>query len=153
MNMASSDTTKFLEAYFADHIQYNYRTFNPAQPDLGNFSRGDFSHITPSNRTVTLTSKGPFQSAGVYALPGQTFKVSRLDDNSTATTNIFINSLRSAASKPFSSNGYIRPKYLQSVRISLQPGETIQLTSPYGGPVQVGFSGESGLPTTLILST
>ena len=150
MNMASSDTTKFLEAYFADHIQYNYRTFNLAQPDLGNFSRGDFSHITPSNRTVTLTSKGPFQSAGVYALPGQTFKVSRLDDNSTAITNVFINSLRSAASKPFSSNGYIRPKYLQSVRISLQPGETIQLTSPYGGPVQVGFSGESGLPTTLI---
>ncbi|AJR05293.1 hypothetical protein C9J03_23155 [Photobacterium gaetbulicola] len=149
MDMASSDTTRFLEAYYADHVQYNYRDLSPAQPDLGNFSRGDFSHITPSDRTVTLTSKAHFQSAGVYALPGQTFEVTRLDDNAAANTTVFVNSLRSSASKPFSSGGYKRPKYLQSVKISLLPGETLKLTSPYGGPVQVGFSGEAGLPVEL----
>ncbi|MGF1736025.1 ImpA family metalloprotease [Photobacterium satsumensis] len=149
MNMASTDTTTFMESYYADHVQYNYRETNPAQPDLGNFSRGNFSHITPSERTVTLTSKAHFQSAGVYALPGQTFEVTRLDNNDAANTTVFINSLRSSASKPFATSGYKRPKYLQSVKIALQPGETLKVTSPYGGPVQIGFSGESGLPVTL----
>ncbi|MGF1699511.1 ImpA family metalloprotease [Photobacterium makurazakiensis] len=145
MNMKTTDTTTFLQSYYADHVIYNYRPLNPAQLDLGNFSRSNFSHITPSNRTVELLSKANFQSAGVYALPGQTFTVRRIDSQSAATTSIFVNSLRSGASKPFSSGGYIRPKYLQSQHINVLPGETIEFTSPYGGPVQIGFGGDHKL--------
>lgn len=139
MDTKSTSTGDFLKAMFADSVIYNYRTINPAQADLGNFSRTDFSHITPTNKTVTLNSKRHFRSAGVYALPGVSFQVKRLD-SSDLTTKIFINTQRSGSTHEFANNGYSRPKYLQSQHIEVKSGETVTLTNPYGGPVQIEFS-------------
>ncbi len=139
MDKHTTNSTVFLKSLFADHAVYNYRAINPAQPDMGNFSRSDFSHITPVTKTVTLTSRQNFRAAGVYALPGQTVKVTRKDSSAT-TTAIFVNSLRAGSTHEFETNGYKRPKRLQSVAIPLLSGETIAFTSPYGGAVQIAFS-------------
>lgn len=144
MDKETSNDTDFMKSYYADHVVYNYRSINPVQKDMGNFSRSDFSHITPTNKTVNLLSKANFRAAGVYMLPGKTMKVTRLD-NTPVNTSIFINSLRTGSTHVFQeatseTNGYNRPKYLQSKKIEIKPGETLTLTSPYGGPVQISFN-------------
>lgn len=139
MDKNGSDPNAFLQALYADHAVYNYRTLNPLQPDMGNFSRSDFSHIAPITKTVNMTSRQNFRAAGVYALPGKTVRVTR-NDNSSTTTKIFINSLRSGSTHEFEAWGYSRPKFLQSAAVPIKSGETITLTSPYGGPIQIAFN-------------
>ncbi|MCK8043826.1 ImpA family metalloprotease [Shewanella sp. 1CM18E] len=138
MDVATTDSLSYLKAYYADHSVYNYRDINPVPKDLGNFSRVDFSHITATDKTINLESKKGFRSAGVYALPGQTVSVTR-NDNSPVRTWVFVNSLRSGSTHEFATNGYSRPKLLQSTHIEVKAGETIKLTSPYGGPMQISF--------------
>lgn len=139
-------TAQFLKSYFADGMVYTSRQHNPVQPDLGNFSRSDFSHITPAEKTVNITSRRPFRAAGVYALPGQTFTVTRTDSNSAVEASVFINTQRDSSTRHMVPStggtpwGYVRPKFLQSYRMPIQAGETVVLTSPYGGPVQIGFA-------------
>lgn len=139
MDKETTDDTVFMKSLYADNAVYNYRLVNPAQPDMGNFSRSDFSHITPTTRTVNLTSKKNFRSTGAYALPGKTFKVTR-NDTSNLTVKVFINTLRSGATHLYENGGYKRPKYLQSTAVEIKAGETLELTSPYGGPLQLSFS-------------
>ncbi len=139
MDKVTTDDHTFMRSFYADHAVYNYRNINPAQQDMGNFSRSDFSHITPITKIVNLTSKKSFRSAGVYALPGQTVKVTR-NDNSDLTVKVFINTLRSGATHQYEANHYNRPKYLQTPHFEIKSGETIKLTSPYGGPLQLEFS-------------
>jgi len=139
MDKLTTDTVDFFKSLYADYAIYNTRDINPTQPDMGNFSRSDFSHITPENARIVLTSKPSFRSAGVYALPGQTFTVTRTDNN-IADTSIFINTLRTGATHIFNGDKYNRPYLLQSNRITITPGETIRFTSSYGGPIQIGFS-------------
>lgn len=141
---------EFFSAYFADHAVYNYRTVNPVQPDMGNFSRSDFAHITPVDKSVVLTSKQKFRAAGVYALPGQTVSVTR-NDTSDVTVKIRVNTQRSGSTHEWADYGYKRPKFLKSSSMEIASGETIQLTSPYGGPLQVEFS-ENDLPVDLLFS-
>lgn len=128
------------KAYLADHLVYNNRSFAPQQVDLGSFSRSDFSHITPISKKVTITSQKDFRAAGVYALPGTTVRVTRLDNNSTLNTNIFVNTVRSGSTKEFSSGSYHRPKFLQSAKMKIKEGETLEFTSVYGGPIQIEFN-------------
>ena len=147
MDKVTTSDTDFLKSYFADHAVYNYRNINPVQADMGNFSRSDFSHITPVSKTVSMTSKRNFRSAGVYALPGQTVRVTR-NDSSDLTVKVFVNSLRSGSTHQWAENGYKRPKYLQSQKMQIDSGETITFTSPYGGPIQLEFS-QNDLPVEL----
>ena len=139
MDKVTTDDNLFMKSYYADHAVYNYRTINPTQPDMGNFSRSDFSHITPITKTVTFTSRKPFRSTGAYALPGQTFKVTR-DDDSNLTVKVFINTLRSGATHQYQQDGYNRPKYLQTPHFEIKSGESIEITSPYGGVIELEFS-------------
>lgn len=139
MSADKTDTLTFLRALYANGTVYMSRGINPVPNDLGNFSRTDFSHVEPTNKTITLESKRNFRSAGVYALPGQTFSVSRLD-SSDVTTRIFINTQRSGSTHEWDNNGYSRPKFLQSQWVTIEPNETLTFTHPYGGPIQIGFS-------------
>ncbi|MEE9345459.1 MAG: ImpA family metalloprotease [Methylococcales bacterium] len=139
MDKVTTDDTDFLKSYYADYAVYNFRTVNPAQPHMGNFSRSDFSHITPINKTINLTSKRNFRSTGAYAIPGKTFKITR-NDNSQLAVKVFVNTLRSSATHQWAEGGYTRPKYLESTHIAINSGETIEITSPYGGPIQLEFS-------------
>lgn len=143
MTRGETSTSDFIHAMYADMSVYNVRSVNPVPTDLGNFSRTDFSHVTPTNKTISMTTKRYFRAAGVYAMPGQTVQVTRLD-SSDVTTKVFVNSIRSGSTHWFGENqAYNRPKYLQSTHIEIQPGETLAITSPYGGPIQLEF-GENG---------
>ncbi|MCV6070595.1 hypothetical protein OFP26_34000, partial [Escherichia coli] len=78
MDKQSTGTTEFLKSYFADYVQYNSRRINPKQPNMGNFSRSEFgADVKRTDTTVNMESKRNFRSAGVYALPGETFTVTR----------------------------------------------------------------------------
>ena len=142
MDKQTTDDTEFLKAMFADYTVHHYRTRSTVSDtpvlNLGNFSRGDFSHITPVSKTVTMQSKQKFRSAGVYALPGQTFTVQRTD-SSEVVTKVFINTQRSGSTHHWAVDGYSRPRFLQSPHIEIAPGESISMTSPYGGPIQLEF--------------
>ncbi|RUM66779.1 MAG: hypothetical protein DSZ06_02650, partial [Sulfurospirillum sp.] len=140
MDKVSSDDNEFMKSLYADFSVYNYRSINPVQVDMGNFSRSDFSDIIPVTKSVVLISKKPFRALGVYVLPNKTVKITRLDHNSSTISKIFINTLRSGATHQFQKDGYKRPKYLQSTHIEIKPNETIYMTSPYGGPLEVEFS-------------
>lgn len=138
MDKVTSDPNAFFRSLFADYTHYGYRKINPAQKDMGNFSRSDFSHVRVKNREVRSLSRRPFRSVGLYALPGETFKVTR-KDNSDVETKVFVNTLRSGATHEFEENGYKRPKFLQSVHYAVMPGETLEITSAYGGVIEVAF--------------
>ncbi|MGU3846649.1 ImpA family metalloprotease, partial [Vibrio diabolicus] len=73
------------------------------------------------------------------------------NDSNEVTTKIVINSLRSGATHEFSKDGYTRPKMLTSFAYEVKPGETITLTSPYGGPIQVHFN-NNDVPVALTFS-
>ncbi len=61
-------------------------------------------------------------------------------DNNGVASSIAFNTLRSGAAHEFPGNdGYARPKFLTSVAYPVKPGETISLTSAYGGTLQVHF--------------
>ncbi len=138
MDKIATNTVTFFKSLFADYAVYNVRSVNPIQPDMGNFSRSDFSHVTPTNVQVPMVSKSYFRSTGVYALPGRSFTITR-NDNADVTTQVFINTLRTGATHIFNDHRYNRPYLLQSQRITVLPGESVTLTSSYGGPVQIAF--------------
>ncbi|MEI8596462.1 ImpA family metalloprotease [Photobacterium sp. Hal280] len=141
MSKNTTPTLAFLKSYFADHLVYHSRKYNPVPPELGNFSRTDFSHITPTDKIVTLVSRQPWRAAGVYALPGQTFSVTRTDSHDTVAASLFINTQRPSSTKQMAANhGYNRPKFLQSHHQTIKAGQTLTITSPYGGPIQIGFT-------------
>ena len=139
MDKATTDNNEFMQSLYADNAVYNFRHINPMQPDMGNFSNSDFSTITPTKRVVNMKSKRSFKATGAYALPGETFKVTR-NDNSDLVVRVFINSLRSGATHVYQKNGYKRPKWLQTRHIEIKSGESIELTSPYGGPIELEFN-------------
>lgn len=147
MDKTETDDARFLQSYYADHAAYYSRLINPAQPNMGNFSRSDFSHIMPVTKTVDMESKKNFRSAGVYALPGQTVRITRLD-TSDLEVEIYVNTQRSGSTHQWDSWGYSRPKYLKSPQLPIESGATIEFTTPYGGPVQVAFSAND-LPVQL----
>ena len=138
MDKVGTARADFLKSLFADHIVHTARGTAPVQSDLGNFSRSDFSHVTPVTKSVSLTARQHYSAAGVYAVPGQTVRVRRTD-NSDVNTHIRVNLLRSGATHEFNTDSYSRPKHLSSQDMPIAPGETLMFTSPYGGPVQIRF--------------
>jgi hypothetical protein len=147
MDKVRSNHTEVMKSFYADRAVYNYRNSNPKQPDLGNFSRSDFSHITPTTRVLNMLSKRKFSATGAYALPGQTVKVTRTD-SSDVVVKVFVNSLRAGSTHQTAKYGYTRPRLLQSTHIEIKSGETIEFTSPYGGPLQLSFD-TNDLPVTV----
>jgi hypothetical protein len=133
------DQMAFLRSYYADLATYTHRPLNPAQPDPGNFGSADFRWVTPETVELDLISRKSFRAAGVYALPGETMTVTRLDAGQV-TTKVFINTIRPNTGRIWSDGGYRRPNNLRSQSFEIAPGETLTLTSSIGGPVQVEYS-------------
>ncbi|HSC89342.1 MAG TPA: ImpA family metalloprotease, partial [Polyangiaceae bacterium] len=141
MRTDTTGTARFLEALYADHAVYNTRRFVPAQTDRGSFDSRKLERIEGNDVKVSLTSRPWFRSTGVYALPGKPLTVTRTD-GTEATTRIFVNTQRSGSTKVWeddSYGGYSRPLYLRSQAVPLAPGESVTITSAYGGPVQIEF--------------
>jgi hypothetical protein len=138
MDKMTTPRRDMLRALFADHVVHTARSFVPVQADLGNFSRSDFANTPRATVPVTLTAREHYSAAGVYAIPGQTVRVTRTD-SADVNTHIRVNLLRSGATHEFWDDGYSRPKHLSSPDMPIAPGETIEFTSPHGGPIQVRF--------------
>ncbi len=119
MSKLTTDQTEFFKSLYSDYAVYNSRKIVPIQEDMGNFSRSDFSHISPTTRDVTITSKIPFRSTGAYALPGQTFKVTRSDSTDTVV-KVFVNSIKYEATHEYLPDGYKRPKFLQTAHVEVK---------------------------------
>ena len=128
------DNARFIDAWIADNLVFVSRSGQPVPPDLGNYSRTDFSHVPPTSVNLQVESLQPFTSTGVYALPGQPVTVTR-NDQHDATAQVVVSSLRAGATKEFTR--YNRPKYLQTTRLPLAAGDSITFSSPYGGPVYI----------------
>ena len=139
MDKVTTPDIQFLSAMYSDYANYITRPINAVQKDLGNFSRSDFSTAPRIEKTISVLSKRSFRAAGVYAIPGQTVKVTRLD-SADLTTEVFISSVRDGATHWYAENGYTRPRHLKSAYLEVKPGESIEFTSAIGGPIQVYFS-------------
>jgi len=141
LTVASSSVPEFLRAYYADHAVLNVRSVAPEQPDRGSYDTRDLSHVRAVDRTVRLTSRRSFRSTGVYALPGRPMRVTRRDEGA-GNVKVFVSSVRPGSTHEWEDDnfgGYSRPKFLQSASVPLSPGETVVVTSVYGGPVQLSF--------------
>ena len=146
-----TDTRRLMLATrFADHSVSHLRPRAPRWAELGNHGRAD-SPAPTGTREITLTARAHYRSAGVYALPGQTVRVTRTDDQTQTQTSVRVNMVRPGATHPFDLGGYKRPAHVSSPDIPLAPGQTIQITSPAGGPVMIRFSGEMETEVSLTL--
>ncbi|WP_119396058.1 ImpA family metalloprotease [Salinibius halmophilus] len=145
MTASDTPTNTFVQAYLADHLVFNARPYAPVPNDLGNFSRTDFSHVTPVDMTRTYQSKRYMRAAGVYAIPGETVRVTR-SDTSDVEVRIQINTQRPGSTKEW--DNYRRPEFVRSQPMRIASGQSIEFTSVYGGPIQVLY-GSNDLPVTL----
>jgi len=138
MDRIKTPDLSFLRALYADYATYQYRDKAATWGDLGNFSRTDYSHVTPGSHHVVLESKQSFMSTGAYALPGQVVSVTRMD-NSEVSVSVFVNSIRDGATHIFADDGYKRPRFLRGQSMPIEAGESIQFNSSTGGPIQLSF--------------
>jgi hypothetical protein len=143
MDVVHTDQTKFFGSLFADYSVYIVRDINPVQPDMGDYSRSDFSHITPTNKTVNIESTKGYRSLGAYAIPGVPFTVTRTD-SSAVDTCVQIQIVRNVSKWHQTDYGYFRPKWITSECLSIKKGESLTLTSPYGGPILTRFGHSAG---------
>lgn len=124
----------FFRAYFSDLTAYINRASNTVARNLGSFS-GTFAAGTPTlSRRLTETAPLSGQRevmTGLYALPGRSVTLTRLDASAAAVT-VGLNMLRDTTHVY---NTYDRPTMLASPRVSLAAGGSLTLTSPFGGPV------------------
>ena len=148
MDRTNTPSTEFFRAYYADHATYQYRHTLGMWSDLGNYSRSDFSHITPTNRTVNHISKRHFKSTGAYAIPGQVVTVTR-NDNSDVVVKVRVGTLRDGSTRIFANDGYKRPRLLQNQSMSIEHGETIEFISSKGGPLQLEYD-TNDLPVEIV---
>lgn len=146
MKKESAPLEDFLKALYADYSVLYLRNVQPAQGDLGSFSA---PMMTPP-ATMTLTrdrevSGNHFTALGAYVLPGQTVLITR-QDNSEATLAVRINTQRTGSTRLWSE--YNRPRFLSSPAMPLTRGDTVRISSPYGGTLQLVHS-DAPTPVTV----
>ncbi|MGR5437833.1 ImpA family metalloprotease, partial [Vibrio owensii] len=126
-------THNVLVAMVADGFDYINRELNHPRKSFGNYATEIISDDRVTT-TIDINSTTTFRSSGYYALPGETFELTRLDSNDVIV-KIQLNWFREGATKQWSD--YNRPKYLNSRQYELKSGESIRLTSPLGGVIFV----------------
>jgi immunomodulating metalloprotease len=154
---ARSNPNAFARAVFADAVAPLVRPSAPPQTDPGTFicstkarSQGMCTgfgyNISAVSRgvkelTVSLLLSDEWTTSGLYALPGIPFRVTRTD-SSAGGTAIRVNFQRAATTHAFTD--YARPQYLRSAPVWVAPGQTVTLTSPWGGPIYIETKGGAG---------
>lgn len=153
--IAYSEFTQWQQALFADWTVSYARAHNLAQADLGeyvtdraNLSKGTNAHYgypaTVSERkTISVPYTGQWTSSGWYALPGQTITLSRLD-STNANVEIKLNYHRRNTNRAFEQKVYRAPLELAQQRLKLAKGQSIEFSTPYGGPIYFYISGGEG---------
>lgn len=153
--IAYSEYAQWQQALFADWTVSYARVHNLAQPDLGeyvtdsaNLSKGSNAHYaypaTVSERkTISVPYTGQWTTTGWYALPGQTIKLTRLD-SSAANVEIKLNYHRRNTNRAYEQKVYRAPLELAQQRLRLAQGQSIEFSTPYGGPIYLYISGSEG---------
>ena len=162
----AGNQAEFQKAYIADALVNYVRSAGAGQDAgtaagqgiVGNFL-GSEAKNTPTSTdfetiTVTLPGSSGFTAIGRFALPGVPVQV-KLTSLPTAGSKFtfFFNPIRPGSTKVWETpsgdrDGYRRPLFLQSPKFSLST-DAITLVSPYGGTLQLGFSGAGAASVTL----
>lgn len=137
MKKNTAPLENFLKALFADYSVHYLRDSQPAQIDMGSFS-GPLTLVPTTSLVRSLDVEGDhFTALGAYVLPGQKVAITRTDTSDVAT-GIRINTQRTGSTRLWSE--YSRPRFLASPTLPIEPGETLEFTSPYGGTLQLVHS-------------
>lgn len=129
------DVQAFLRAYFSDKTVYLSRKGGIGLArNLGNYAAPIPVDTPLLNRSISLrlpVSGTRDHLSGLYVVPGRPVTLTRTD-TSSAALRVGIHLLRDTT---WLFNTYDRPTDISSPRLSLAPGQSLTLTSPYGGPL------------------
>ncbi|SIR03887.1 Peptidase M60, enhancin and enhancin-like [Shewanella morhuae] len=152
--IAYNEYAQWQQALFADWTISYARAHNLAQPDLGeyvtdsaNLSKGNNAHYAypatiSEQKTISVPYADQWTTTGWYALPGQTIKLTRLD-SSTANVEIKLNYHRRNTNRAYEQKIYRGPLELAQQRLRLVQGQSLEFSSPYGGPIYLYISGNA----------
>lgn len=163
----AKDNVQFLQALFADWCVSYSRDCNLAQPDLGEHivskdqvrkgDNADFTYPeTIKNETRIFNfkdySEGVWTTSGWYALPGVPVTLSREYKGSSIPIEIKFNYAH-PDSTSVKYGGYRRPIFTSTAPFSINSGETITFSTPYGGPLYFAIGDEKRtLSTAMTIS-
>ncbi len=147
----------FHRALFTDMTAYTHRPYSAVAQNLGNFSNLFPSNTPTTSKTfnVALPNSGSKDYlTGLYVMPGSTVTLTR-SDSSGSTVTFGLNKLRDTT-WAFNPNpnmnpnsGLDRPTQISSPAMPLAAGQSASITSPYGGPLFLSISSDSGSVQTV----
>ncbi len=141
----------FFRALFSDMTAYNNRRVNATALNQGTFAPAIDATTPTISRTVSTTApetRTLEYMTGLYVLPGRTVTIQRTD-TAPATVKLRINMLRNTT-RLYNPNRYDRPTMLGSPLMPLAAGQTVRLTSPFGGPLYLSVDPSPGAPQVTV---
>ncbi|UTV29993.1 ImpA family metalloprotease [Photobacterium atrarenae] len=156
-----SEPEAWQQAMFADWVVSYARTGNLAQPDLGEFiidasqvRAGHQAHYAyPATETdmqdILVPYSHQWTTTGWYALPGQPITISR-QGSSDARLTIKLNYHRSNTNRTYQTKIYRGPLEVMQQRITVEKGDSVTFSTPYGGPIYAYLEG-SASPVSVTL--
>ncbi len=152
----AADTARFQETFVADAIVGYVREAGAAQKELGSYAgqRQQSMPVSGSEETLTLTlpSAQGFTAIGRMAAPGKRLSI-RIEDAGQASLAVGLNTQRIGSTRLWNSRQYDRPRFLKSPDIKLQANQSVALVSPYGGLLQLVYSGATPGQTVTVKVT
>lgn len=137
----TSQPAAFQQALVADSLVAYIRRKGGAQPDLGSFMNGRAALFEVSSTdevlTIPLTQASGFTAVGRFAIPGKTVTV-QVVDAAGATVSLQVNSQYPESTRLWDGQ-YDRPRFLKSPAIPINAQTATEITSPYGGTLQLVF--------------
>ncbi|RQB71757.1 ImpA family metalloprotease [Pseudomonas aeruginosa] len=152
----AADTARFQETFVADAIVGYVREAGAAQKELGSYAgqRQQSMPVSGSEETLTLTlpSAQGFTAIGRMAAPGKRLSI-RIEDAGQASLAVGLNTQRIGSTQLWNTRQYDRPRFLKSPDIKLQANQSVALVSPYGGLLQLVYSGATPGQTVTVKVT
>lgn len=138
----TAQPASFQQALVADSLVAYVRRKGDAQPDLGSFMSGSAARFEVSSTdevlTIPLTQASGFTALGRFAIPGKTMTV-QVVDAAGATVSLQVNSQYPESTRLWGGK-YERPRFLRSPAIAINAQTATEITSPYGGTLQLVFA-------------
>ncbi|MFU5815230.1 metalloprotease ImpA [Pseudomonas aeruginosa] len=152
----AADTARFQETFVADAIVGYVREAGAAQKELGSYAgqRQQSMPVSGSEETLTLTlpSAQGFTAIGRMAAPGKRLSI-RIEDAGQTSLAVGLNTQRIGSTRLWNTRQYDRPRFLKSPDIKLQANQSVALVSPYGGLLQLVYSGATPGQTVTVKVT
>jgi hypothetical protein len=156
------DASAFARAIFADSSVHYTNACNRPQKELGTYvcerkdvveksckayDPGQIERVAASLEEAFLPGS-EWTSTGLYALPGLPLKVAR-NDEIEGKVSIRFGFQRAGTTRSLetgsSGTRYDRPAYLASPWVTVAPGQTLTLSTPYGGPIYLSLEGNEAI--------